>query len=1449
MSAAMTAIMAGLILLVAMLTVPAMAATPVRAAPALPSRIVVGVIVDEMMPIEGVKNGQLTGFSGDLLRQLLEGSGSRLQARSFPDRRSLLEAACKGDVDLVMSAVPRDEFQHCLHYSAPYLERSVVLVARQGDQRASDPGFLDNARVALEAGSPWTAEWRKDHHQANLTETATVTDALDKVVIGEADAYLGLTFSVNHLLEQPHYATLRGVRLLHPRWAGFHFGGPVRSNAILAEIDRQLARIPDVVLEKLRDRWLQNHGALAKGPFTVSAPERDVLQRRGMIRYTIVAPLPPYAFENGERQEVGITVDYITYLGKMLGVPVEFVRTRDLADAIQQAKAGTVDVIAGTSQQRGSPLVVTVGAYETAPMAIVAPASATLAPGLPSLAGKRLAIADDEPMSVAIRERLPDVVLVHVKSTRDALNAVSEHRADAMIGNLTTMDALIRSEYPGELRIVGPAGFQQDLVLMTAPGIAELVPAFKRAMVMMPELEKLRIRSRWQAANYRFDAPWGTIVRRIWPLLLLCAIAMFAVAFNYSRLRREIRRRRAAEQQLQCQLALKDALMESLPYPVVAKDSDQRYVEVNAAFEALVGMSKHRLIGRKADALDARQPEASLHVIDDLCEEAIATMTPRDAQLAFRDAAGQAHTMIYGVRPFRAGDGSAGGVIATLADITEIYEAQQRALLLERRLQDVTSSLPAIVYQMRRLRRTGAHAEFTYAAGNGDETMGLSPDDLLGDAQALDHFLHPDDRERVQAELDRSEETREPFDLECRLVGRHGIRWVNFRAVARRDENATLWSGVIADVTDQHTQAEALAKAKDAAEAALRAKESFLAMMSHEIRTPLNGVLGLVEVLQSTALTSEQQKMLALVVESGQALAQILDDVLDYAKIEAGRLAILPAPMDLRELSDSVLGLLAPQAHGKKLHLRVHIAAEVPATIHADAIRLRQILFNLLGNAIKFTDHGEVILRMEAAAVSDGEAELTITVSDTGIGISPDNLQRLFAPFVQSEPTSTRRYGGTGLGLSICKRLAGLMGGKLSMQSEPGEGTSVTLRLRCPVVHARYDLPTFHGKQVFLDISDAELAASVRAHAEAAGLVVLSTLPDKASRYSHLIDGDTPPPGVPSSRLVYVTRAPKQLGFRVLGDQVRLSQNPLRWGAFLGAIQASIGSQAAVAAAVTEPACTSTAALPVALHGRFTPPRILVAEDHPINRELIKQQLSLLGYRCTLCGDGQEALQTLHREHFDLVLTDCHMPVMDGFELTRAIRTNTDERLRALPVIGVTATTLAEEHQRCFDVGMNGCVLKPTTLASMQKAISRALSEPEHVATRVVASSRQASGLEEASGLNFDASKIHEQDFIQALGGAPWSDAMLSTCLSSIGSDRDALEASLRNSSISELRQWCHRAGGALAVFQHAYIDQLFDEFGVIVKQGDVGKIRAAGKTMLEMMSHVLNQLAVPRTA
>jgi len=424
------------------------------------------------------------------------------------------------------------------------------------------------------------------------------------------------------------------------------------------------------------------------------------------------------------------------------------------------------------------------------------------------------------------------------------------------------------------------------------------------------------------------------------------------------------------------------------------------------------------------------------------------------------------------------------------------------------------------------------------------------------------------------------------FDI-IKLADGRALRRVSHPKLVDGRAQGRVWS--YADVTE-------LKHAEESAQAADQAKSEFLANMSHEIRTPMNGVVGMVDILQQTRLTDEQRRMLDVVQHSAQDLLGILNDILDFAKIEAGKLALEPRPTDLHLLVSSAMQLMQASASGQNVALHSSIAAELPRWIHTDPTRLRQVLLNLLGNAIKFTAGvagraGLVSLTVQPAVLADGGAALQFCVADNGIGMAADVVARLFAPFMQADASTARRFGGTGLGLSISQRLLELLDGSIAVHSTLGQGTRFTVTLPVQLAQA------------------------------------------------------TPP------------------------DDSLLALPPVA-GLALSAAQ------------------------------------ILLAEDNPINVDVLSQQLRLLGCTCSVAMDGAQALNQWQTGHFDLLLTDCHMPVMDGFELARAIRQQEPAGTH-LPIIAITANAMKGEAQRCFAAGMDAYLTKPIRLRELAAQLSR----------------------------------------------------------------------------------------------------------------------------------------------
>jgi PAS domain S-box-containing protein len=520
-----------------------------------------------------------------------------------------------------------------------------------------------------------------------------------------------------------------------------------------------------------------------------------------------------------------------------------------------------------------------------------------------------------------------------------------------------------------------------------------------------------------------------------------------------------------------------------------------------------------------------------------------------------------------------------------------------------------------------------------------------------------------------------------------------------------------------------------LAQARDEAAAASRAKTDFLTTMSHEIRTPLNGVLGLTGMLLDTGLDDEQRDLAETASRAGESLLAIINDVLDLSKIEAGKLTVETRDdVELRPLLHDVADTFAAQAAAKHLDLVVEVAPECPRTLSTDPTRLRQILLNLAGNAVKFTAAGHVLIGAEV----DG-GELRLSVGDSGEGISETAQQRLFSPFEQADVSTTRRFGGTGLGLSISRHLAELLGGSVAVRSAPGKGSTftVTLPLRVGPAGSPYVRPgvgLLAGRTVLLACAAPALRDHLARRLRSWGADVVAPvapwpLPEPGQVDVAVVDarhGDSAPYAgrlvalAARAAVVLLTRPGQGVAAGAPGCvEVSVPVRPERLRGALGALLGDASPEAGGAGVVPapaapaddEPAAATPAAATPAVAGAQR--RILVAEDNPVNQRIATAMLTKLGHLVDVVGTGREAVDAAQLVGYDAVLMDCQMPEMDGWEATATLRSIPATRL--LPVIALTASATTEVREACLRAGMNGYLSKPVRLDELRDAIEAVL--------------------------------------------------------------------------------------------------------------------------------------------
>ena len=783
-------------------------------------------------------------------------------------------------------------------------------------------------------------------------------------------------------------------------------------------------------------------------------------------------------------------------------------------------------------------------------------------------------------------------------------------------------------------------------------------------------------------------------------------------------LQKEVSERRLAERELGDRKRFLDSLIESAPIAIVAIDANDGVEMCNTAFETLFKYRQEDILGRSLSQLLA-SPDTQQEVELSKRNASRGGTTHLTTQ---RNRSDGTAVDVEGLCVPRIVDGKVSGSVILYQDITQRKQAERALADRTNLLNSLIENLPVgVILTDRASAVLMCNPAFEKLFGYPQtEIVGRKVFHLLGSGE-LRAQMEDSHKKVIEGQLTRMSTRRQRCDGSLVDVEVFGVPVI-------RDGKTSEVMVIYYDITERKRAEEALRRAKEAAESANRAKSEFLANMSHEIRTPMNGIIGMTELVLDTELDSEQREQLNLAKASADSLLTLINDILDYSKIEAGQMDIESIDFSLGDCVGDTMKALSLRAHQKGLELAFEFESDVPDAMIGDPGRLRQIINNLVGNAIKFTERGEVVLRVKVESREPDFVRLEFEVTDTGIGITPEQQRAIFEPFKQADGSMTRKYGGTGLGLTISSRLVELMGGKIWVESELGQGSrfhfTVCFKAQrsASKLAAQRDPSSLLGMPVLIVDDNAtnrrilcKLLSNwgMRPSEAESGTKAMAALIQAKSAGKHfpLILLDAQMPEMDGFTLAeYIKRHPDFRAGTVMmlssagqrGDSVRCRDlgiasyltKPIRQGELLDAILIAVGTP------VTQ---ETRASLGTRRTPRETPCslQILLAEDNAVNQLLVVRLLEKWGHKVAIASNGRKALDALNRESYDLVLMDVQMPEMNGWEATRAIREMERETGKHIPIIAMTAHAMKGDDEKCFASGMDDYLAKPIRTAEL----------------------------------------------------------------------------------------------------------------------------------------------------
>ena len=1295
--------------------------------------------------------GNAVGLLPELLAKVAALLGTELHFQHLSSFQDVIPRLADGRIAVVGGVRHLPELEAQLSYSAEVYAARPTLFTRQAATGSVTLQSFAGQRFAVPEGASSRA-YLQQHLPTHIeVPSSQYGEALSLLVQGKVDVVVGNPGNILFAARQQNINGLHAVMALPELFRGIYLATSKGNPALASAIGKAYAVLPPAELNAIRRRWLDidSLGSSYPHPSQMLAESERVFIAAHPVMRVGYNDWLPIIYRDGEGNPAGVAADMMQLVAQRTGLRLEWLHFSTWEASKVALAERRVDLLAAHGLPTFNAAISFTSPYANLQSVIVTRAGMPYIAKFSDLSGRTVGVVRNSLEHDELLRHYPQQPRREADDTSQLLQMIAGNRVDVGLGSDAAMVSGIRRLGLSNLVVAGNfAKLSRPLSVAVRSDWPQLASVLQKGLdgITAEEREQTLARHIPVAAQAGLD-PQKTL-RTALLVGVPTLLALLLAGWMLLRLRREVGRRKQAEAATQAQLARSDASQRRLRQITDAvrgvifqcrpdTGEGSQFVFISQGIQDMAGISWEEAMRHpeKVYACVLREDRAAVH---QLAQRALQKRESCDCiARVHRPNGGMAWTRIVAV-PSTDSDGQPvwnGFWI----DITETHEMAEKSAAVERLLNEVTASLPGMVFQIRK--PPNADFKISYVSQNIRQRVGVSAEAAVGGFGTSLGHVHPDDRIKILLALQKSATTAQPLHMEVRVLNGPEERkgpddWQVLRCEAelhRLDDGELVWTGYALNASTQMALEAALRDARARAEAASRAKSEFLANMSHEIRTPMNAVIGFTYLALQTQLNSQQHDYIHKAHDAAQSLLGVINDILDLSKVEAGRLGLEAAPFDLHQVLDRLSGLLAQRAQDKGLEFLIHVADGVPGLLVGDALRLGQVLVNIVGNAIKFTAKGQVLVAVALEPGPDSCITLAFTVSDTGIGISPLQQRKLFTPFEQADASITRRYGGTGLGLSISRRLVELMGGQIGVQSALGEGTKVrfTAVFQADAGAAKLP-PTSPQRERLLVVDDNASAREIAlgylrgfgftVEAAASGAEALALAGAGEPFQLALIDWQMPGmDGLVLAAQLQLLQPPPRLLLLTAHGHDTLNPpppglldgvlfKPVNPSQLLNAVLAALrpGGQGA---ADGEPEVVRLADS-WSLQGV----RLLLVEDNAVNQQVAAEVLRGFGAEVAVAGDGYEALAAVQTETFDLVLMDTQMPGLDGLAATRAIRA-LPGRAR-LPIVAMTAAAREQDRKRCLDAGMDAFVAKPFQPGELRELLVKLLAERRNVELR-----------------------------------------------------------------------------------------------------------------------------------